>query len=639
MRDRIFPHLWQQIVVALSVGLVLAGLQASFVGQRIEHGGGLTWLYWLRGTVAPPDGAVILALDDAGAEWVGFHARDPGRVSARLDGCLTPEDRGDLAGLSNPLAVPRVLYACALDALVAAGARVVAFDVVFRRQGDPRADARLAGAMAAARAAGTSIVLLEGVDRQVGDLLRRERPAPHLRAEADATGMFRVGTDSTGLVIEIEETLFSFPDLGSFPAAASAAWQGALDGREGVPVPERYRGTMPWYYGPPGTLAMIDLPTVFADDPAMAKRRAAIAGRAVFVGLADLDRVAEKDHFRTVVAGGAADAMPGVEIAATVFLNRLNGMTLRPVSLAAGVPVGALEFVLTAMAGVVGCLAVLKLSGWHGALAVFALAAGLMAVSVSVFVSAALWLPVATPSGGLFVLGVVGALGGYARTRAGLAARLPTPVAERVRAQDGGEALEMRPITAAVMFADIAGSTTLASRVDAATYAAVLTDFQKAAVAGVAENRGIVVEIEGDGLLAAFALDEGGEATALRACLAARAVAEAAGERRLLERPLAVRIGISWGDVMMGETEAGGRLGLRVIGDPVNVADRLQRVAKRCSASHTSTIIVADGIRQRARHALGDAAFEPLGETILEGREVPSILWKLIISNYDPDEL
>ncbi|MEM6972767.1 MAG: CHASE2 domain-containing protein [Pseudomonadota bacterium] len=621
-------------------GAMLASLQAVSLGQRIEHGIGLPWLYLLRGAVDPPDGAMVVGLDDDGAEWAAFHAPEPGRVSARLDACLTEDQRDQLASISNAASIPRYLYACVLDELAAAGARVVIFDVVFRREGASDERDPLVEAIARAREAGTDVVLLEGIDPQAGGLLRRERPSRRYREPASATGMFRVGTDSTGLVVAIQDRLTEFPDLASLPGSALALY---LTGRvpEDPSVVASHAAAMPWFYGPPGSLPKLTLRMLFEDDAAIAAARKALRGKAVFVGLADPSRVAEKDHFRTVVTGGAADAMPGVEIVATVFLNRLEGRALMPICRAScGIGVRP-ELVLTFVLGVIGVMALRGRSGWRSAITITVIVVAVMTASVGLFILKAVWWPVMVPIGGLSVLAVTAAFLGYARTRESMDRRLQDYVAKNMLKADGQSPLPEFRGRAAVLFVDIAGSTGLAEKMGADRYAAALLPFQRASSGSVEAEGGIPIEIEGDSLLAAFPeKDEEAHPAAARACMAALDIhGHAERASGLGDDGLKVRLGIAWGDVVIGEFEAGGRMALRVIGDPVSSAERLQRLAKDWVGRDASGAAVSDEVHSAAQGRVGAASFTRKGEAALAGRAQVAALWELILRKSKVDEL
>jgi adenylate cyclase len=123
---------------------------------------------------------------------------------------------------------------------------------------------------------------------------------------------------------------------------------------------------------------------------------------------------------------------------------------------------------------------------------------------------------------------------------------------------------------ATILFVDIRGFTAFADRSTARAAVDYLNDFFAVVVPVVAEHGGRVNKLLGDGLLAVF--DAPGHAdsglTAGGAMLSA--VAESFGEA------CRIGIGINSGLVLVGTVGAAGVWEHGVIGDPVNVAARVQ---------------------------------------------------------------
>src|SRR5207237_7308869 len=123
---------------------------------------------------------------------------------------------------------------------------------------------------------------------------------------------------------------------------------------------------------------------------------------------------------------------------------------------------------------------------------------------------------------------------------------------------------------ATVVFADLVGSTTLASSEDPERVRALLERFYEAMAEEIERAGGTVEKFAGDAVMAAFgapsALEDHAE-RALHAALAMqRRVAELFGDR------LALRIGVNTGDVVVGQAREGSSF---VAGDAVTVCARL----------------------------------------------------------------
>ena len=169
-------------------------------------------------------------------------------------------------------------------------------------------------------------------------------------------------------------------------------------------------------------------------------------------------------------------------------------------------------------------------------------------------------------------------------------------VAKLVRTGEIGIA-EPREAIVTVMFTDIAGFTTLSEQMDAAAAAKLLNHHFAILCRAVDAHGGTVDKFLGDGMLAFFGAPDrlkGHAAAAVRAAAAIREELEndnleAAGEGR---PPLRVRIGIHTGSVIVGNIGASDRVNYTIVGDTVNVSQRLQDLGKQ----------LAPQARQRHRH-------------------------------------
>ncbi|HXG76974.1 MAG TPA: adenylate/guanylate cyclase domain-containing protein [Gaiellaceae bacterium] len=125
-----------------------------------------------------------------------------------------------------------------------------------------------------------------------------------------------------------------------------------------------------------------------------------------------------------------------------------------------------------------------------------------------------------------------------------------------------------------VLFADLVGSTAFAAGEDPERVRSVLDRFYDAMASEAAAAGGTVEKFAGDAVLAAFGAAEAHEDHAERALHAALAMqrrfAEIFGDR------LALRVGVSTGEVAVGPARVGGSF---LSGDVVNVAARLEQGA------------------------------------------------------------
>ncbi len=197
--------------------------------------------------------------------------------------------------------------------------------------------------------------------------------------------------------------------------------------------------------------------------------------------------------------------------------------------------------------------------------------------------------------------------------------RLLQAIAERSRAERpvaaAAPGAERRQLT--VMFVDLVGSTALSARLDPEETGAVLRAYQGAVAAAIATVEGHVAKFMGDGVLAYFGWPRAHEDEAERAVRAGLAARDAVAGLPGHDPPLACRIGIATGLVVVGELIGEGAASEQtVVGDTPNLAARLQDLAE------PGQVLVS----RSTRRLLG-AGFEvaALGERAIKGmdRSVP----------------
>ncbi|HET9102693.1 MAG TPA: adenylate/guanylate cyclase domain-containing protein [Solirubrobacteraceae bacterium] len=216
---------------------------------------------------------------------------------------------------------------------------------------------------------------------------------------------------------------------------------------------------------------------------------------------------------------------------------------------------------------------------------------------------------------------------GFNRMAAGLAERerirttfgsyVDEDVAERILAGDvelGGEEVDVT-----IMFLDVRGFTAFAERTEARDVVTALNRLFEQVIPVIHEHGGRVDKFVGDGLLAVFGTPKRLDDHADAALDAARAILDGLGE----DEPLEVGIGINSGRVVAGNLGAAGRLEYGVIGDPVNVAARVQAHTRETG---DALLITAEVCERLSRPP--DDLHEREGVT-LRGRQEPITLYGL----------
>jgi class 3 adenylate cyclase len=193
-------------------------------------------------------------------------------------------------------------------------------------------------------------------------------------------------------------------------------------------------------------------------------------------------------------------------------------------------------------------------------------------------------------------------------------------IAQGVDAKPGGEAREIT-----VMFADLPGFTKMTERYGAEVES-FLTEFLTLATEAIHREGGTVDKFIGDCIMGIWNAPTTIDDHALHACRAAIAIRDA---MRTVARPdgdkgqVRVRIGINSGTALVGNIGSSQRLSYTAIGDTVNVASRLEALAKDCGAQ----ILISDSTRIGLQ---GRAKLSSLGEKTIRGRENSLQVFELI---------
>ncbi|GIX47290.1 MAG: adenylate/guanylate cyclase domain-containing protein [Candidatus Tectimicrobiota bacterium] len=177
---------------------------------------------------------------------------------------------------------------------------------------------------------------------------------------------------------------------------------------------------------------------------------------------------------------------------------------------------------------------------------------------------------------------------------------------------------ERRQLT--VLFCDLVASTRLASQLDPEDYREVVRAYQAACGEVIERLGGHVAQYLGDGLLVYFGFPQAHEDDAARAVHAGLALVEAVRHlqgqlSQTAPLPLAVRVGIHTGLVVVGEVGSGSRQERLALGETPNLAARLQGLAAPGTALVSATTYRL--IRRRFTcEPLGLHAFQGLAEAM-----------------------
>jgi class 3 adenylate cyclase/ketosteroid isomerase-like protein len=169
-----------------------------------------------------------------------------------------------------------------------------------------------------------------------------------------------------------------------------------------------------------------------------------------------------------------------------------------------------------------------------------------------------------------------------------------------------------------IVFADLVGSTALQERLDAESTRAFMDRYYRAMRGAVEAHRGTVTQLLGDGVKAVFGAPRVAEDDALRAVRAGvemqRAFRGLASDGRRAVGEVGLRVAVHTGEVVAkGESE--------IIGDPVNVAARLQQEARE------GDVLVGESTQRLVNELV---TLAPFGTFALKGRAEPVTAWRVV---------
>lgn len=165
----------------------------------------------------------------------------------------------------------------------------------------------------------------------------------------------------------------------------------------------------------------------------------------------------------------------------------------------------------------------------------------------------------------------------------------------------GGEERELT-----VMFSDIRGFTTLAEKLTALELTSFLNSYTDEMTDIIFRHWGTLDKFEGDAIMAFWGAPYEQDDHARRACAAALDMAHRVDELRAQWRAegkpdINIGLGVNTGRVVVGNMGSRKRFNYTVLGDPVNLASRLEGVNKE----YSTRIVVSESTYRSASDALG----------------------------------
>jgi adenylate cyclase len=541
------------LAAAVTLVLVLFG-QLEWIEYR-----SLDWLFELRGILSnlsgiPPQTApiVIIEIDESSIRELGAWP-------------FRRKMHGDL-----------------LDRISAWKPLAIGVDVIFPQPSryGPRDDEALAAAIARAgnvvlgSACVASVQRLAevGLDYKINDC---DLPLPAFREGAAAVGPVNVVQDDRDSQVRRAPLRTNVADKAELSFDAQLHRLVSMKGPSARPLPDTDEILIN-FRGGPGTFPSIPYYRIVTGEVSAQKFPDELRGKIVLIGSTTK---AEHDIFPTVFARG--DGMAGVEIHANVLQTLIRGDRIREVPKVAST-------LLAVVAALVGSVLVIRLRAL-GALviAVLVLAVGAL-LALAVFKYGNVWWRGMAPTFGL-VLGygatVVENFVREQREKQRLSRFFSPDVLREVVRDRDGHLLRPQKRLVTVLFSDIRGFTTISERLAPEQVDEMLREYLTVMTEVVFRHRGTIDKYMGDGIMALYNAPREDAEHALNAIRTALEFQErTSGFSARWQTKLGVSIrcgvGINSGEAIVGSLGSKQRNEYTAIGDPVNLAARLESVTK-----------------------------------------------------------
>ncbi len=542
-------------------------------------------------------------------------------------------DYESLQGVKYQWPWPRSIHAQLVRKLASAGTRVIAFDVLFLDP-DPVYDADLAKAAEdAGNVVWASMFVNAGEQRY--KISQHLAPTQALQVPSATIGYAWYPFDSDGYVRRsIPFRRFDSQILKSFAVAVVERYQNAPliqlsssgvheIGESRIPV-EKDGSLLINFTGPPTSFPVISYIRVLEGKVPSD----ALKDKIVIVGATtDLH-----DSFFTPFYSSRLQetrrTMPGVEIHANVVNMLLQGESLKR----AGPVWTSFLFIIL---GIMASLLVNQRRPWLTLSLLATVLSAYLILGYLLFSTLNIWLEVAGAS--VAALPIWGGLAFYnflverkekSFVRSTLELYVSPAVVEEVINRGIDLAPGGRRQTITILFSDIRGFTGLSERLSPEVMVDILNQHFTASSEIILNGGGTLDKFIGDAIMAFWGAPSPRKDHALATVKAAIAMQAAAKELHNLVQArwgeqFRIGIGINTGDALVGHIGSPRRMGYTAVGDPANLASRVEGLTKDYQAEILITQTTHDLVKDQVEA-------EPLGEVAVKGRMVLTAIYRVI---------
>ncbi|MBX3617495.1 adenylate/guanylate cyclase domain-containing protein, partial [Nitrosomonas sp.] len=201
---------------------------------------------------------------------------------------------------------------------------------------------------------------------------------------------------------------------------------------------------------------------------------------------------------------------------------------------------------------------------------------------------------------------------------------LPERVVNDIVKNAGAMAFSNQLVYGACLATDAEKYTALAEKLEPQQLAQLMNDYYAALFEPVRRHHGIVSDVVGDAMLAIWSKTSSKTDLRKDACYACLDIAAAIDHFNQVStyQPLPTRIGLHFGEMLLGNIGALHHYEYRAIGDIVNTTNRIQGVNKYLGTRILVSCEVITG--------LDEFLIRPLGDFLLTGKSTPVNLFELI---------
>ena len=381
-------------------------------------------------------------------------------------------------------------------------------------------------------------------------------------------------------------------------------------------------------YGPPRTVKTVPYYQALQLDKMNPIERPDFKGKAVFVGFSAMTQPAQdkvRDDYNTVFSSTGGLYISGVEIVATAFANLLDNRPIQPL------PAEGSLSILFLLGFGMGVIFLIPLN--RGAIVLGSLLIALYVFNVyHQFKEAGIWLPFIVPLLLQMPMALFGAISlkymDARRERQQLKDSfgyfLPDRVVNDIAKSAGPVISSNQLVYGTCLATDADQYTTLAENMKPLALSQLMNDYYAVLFDPVKQHQGIVSDVVGDAMLAIWAAPATNTNLRRQACLASLDIAAAIEHfnQNSNRPPLHTRIGLHFGEMLLGSIGAGQHYEYRAVGDMVNTTNRIQGANKYLGTRLLISIEVVEG--------LDGFLVRPLGDFILKGKHSAVSLAELI---------